>query len=75
MYLDYNTAYNKHMETLKDKNSVRLINGEIIKNGLKIYCVTFKTPLSPHSVDKPLKQRHWTHCMKYIPILTLTPLM
>ena len=45
------------METLKDKNSVRLINGEKIKNGLKFYCVTFKTPLSPYSVVKHFKTK------------------
>ena len=32
MYLDNNTAYNKHVTTLKHKNNVRLNDGEIIKN-------------------------------------------
>ena len=31
MYLDKNTAYNKHVETLKHKNNLKLNNGEIIK--------------------------------------------
>ena len=29
MYLDNNTEYNKHIETLKHRNNVRLVNGEI----------------------------------------------
>ena len=33
MYLDNNTAYNKHVETLKHKNNVELNNKETIKNG------------------------------------------
>ena len=35
LYLDNNTAYNKHIETIKLRNNVRLIFGEIIKNGIK----------------------------------------
>ena len=46
MYLDNNTAYNKHVETLIHKNSVKLNNGEIIKNGGKFDCVTCTTTLS-----------------------------
>ena len=51
MYLDNNTAYNKHMTSLKHRNNVRLVNGEIIKNGIKFDCVTCKTTLSQYSVD------------------------
>ena len=35
MFLDNNTAYNKHIETIKLRNNVRPIYGEIIKNGIK----------------------------------------
>ena len=39
MYLDNNTAYNKHVTTLKHRNNVRLVNGEIVRNGSKFDCV------------------------------------
>ena len=60
MYLDNNTAYNKHVETIKHKNNVKLNNGEIIKNGGKFDCVTCKTTLSQYGLDKhlPPLQRH-----------------
>ena len=57
MYLDNITEYNKHIETLKHRNNVRLNNGEIIKNGSKIECVTSKTTLSQYSVDNHLKTK------------------
>ena len=57
MYLDNNTEYNKHIETLKHKNNVRLFNGEIIKNGSKSECVAFKSTLSQNSVDSHLKTK------------------
>ena len=57
MYLDNITEYNKHIETLKHRNNVRLNNGEIIKNGSKIECVTGKTTLSQYSVDNHLKTK------------------
>ena len=52
MYLDNNTAYNKHVEKLKQGNNVKLNNGEIIKNRLKFDCVTCKTSLSQNSVEQ-----------------------
>ena len=57
MYLDNNTEYNKHIETLKHRNNVRLFNGEIIKNRSKFECVTCKTTLSQYSVDQHLKTK------------------
>ena len=57
MYLDNNTAYNKHVTTLKHRNNVRLVNGEIIKNGSKFDCLTCKTTLSQYSVDQHLKTK------------------
>ena len=45
MYLDYNTAHNKHVTTLKHRNNVRLVNDEIVKNG-RFDCVICKTTLS-----------------------------
>ena len=57
MHLDNNTAYNKHVTTLKHKNTVRLVNGEIIKNGSKFDCVTCKTTLTQYSVDQHLKTK------------------
>ena len=39
MYLDNNTAYNKHVTTLKHRNNVRLVTGEIVRNGSKFDCV------------------------------------
>ena len=57
MYLDNNTAYNKHVTTLKRRNNVRLVNGEIITNGSKFDCVICKTTLSQYSVDKRLKTK------------------
>ena len=59
MYLDNNTAYNKHVTTLKHRNSVRLINGEITKNGDKFDCVTCKTSLSQYSVEQHFKTKHF----------------
>ena len=57
MYLDNNTTYNKHVTTIKHRNNVRLVNGEIIKNGSKFDCVTCKTTLSQYSVDQHLKTK------------------
>ena len=57
MYLDNNTAYNKHVTTLKHRNNVRLVTGEIVKNGSKFDCVICKTSLSQYSVDQHLKTK------------------
>ena len=57
MYLDNNTEYAKHKETLKHRNNVRLVNGEIIKNGSKFECVICKTTLSQYNVDQHLKTK------------------
>ena len=57
MYLDNNTAYNKHVTTLKHRSNVRRVNGEIIKIGSKFDCVTCKTTLSQYSVDQHLKTK------------------
>ena len=57
MYLDNNTAYNKHVTTLIHKNNVRLNDGEIIKNGDKFDCITCKTSLSQYSVEQHFKTK------------------
>ena len=57
MYLDNNTAYNKHVTTLKHRKNVRLVNEEIVKNGSKFDCVICKTTLSQYSVDQHLKTK------------------
>ena len=57
IYLDNDTAYNNHVTTLKHRNNVRLVNGEIIKNGSRFDCVTCKTSLSQYSVDQHLKTK------------------
>ena len=57
MYLDNNTAYDNHVKTLKHRNNVRLVNGEIVKNESKFDCVTRKTTLSQYSVDQHLKTK------------------
>ena len=57
MYLDNKTEYNKHRETLKHRNNVILVNGEIIKNASKFECVICKTTLSQYSVDQHLKTK------------------
>ena len=57
MYLDNNTSYDNHVKTLKHRNNVRLVNGEIVKNGGKFDCVTCKTTLSQYSVDQHLKTK------------------
>ena len=57
MYLDNNTEYNKHIETLNHRNNVRLVNGEITENGSKFECVTCKSLLSQYSVDQHLKTK------------------
>ena len=57
MYLDNNTAFNNHVTTLKHRNNVRLVNGEIVKNGSKFDSVICKTSLSQHSVDQHLKTK------------------
>ena len=57
IYLDNNTAYNNHVTTLKHRNNVRLVNGEIIKNASRFGCVTSKTSLSQYSVDQHLKTK------------------
>ena len=57
IYLDNDTAYNNHVTTLKHRNNVRLVNGEIIKNGSRFDCVTCKISLSQYSVDQHLKTK------------------
>ena len=57
MYLDNNTEHVKHMDTLKHRNNVRLVNGKIIQNGSKFECVICKTTLSQYSVDQNLKTK------------------
>ena len=57
MYLDNNTAYNKHVTTLKHRNNIRLVTGEIVKNGSKFDCVICSTSLSQYSVDQHLKTK------------------
>ena len=57
MYLDKNTAYNKHVTTLKHRNNVKLVTGEIVRNGSKFDCVICKTSLSQYSVDQHLKTK------------------
>ena len=57
MHLDNNTAYDSHVTTLKYRNNVRLVNGEVIKKGSKFDCVICKTILSQYSVDQHLKTR------------------
>ena len=42
MYIENNTAYNKHVTTLKHRNNVRLVDGEIVRNGSKFDCVICK---------------------------------
>ena len=57
IYLDNKTAYNNHVTTLKHRNNVRLVNGEIMENGSRFDCVTCKISLSQYSVDQPLKTK------------------
>ena len=57
MYLDNNTAYKKHVTTLKHKNNLRLINGDIIKNGDNFDCVTCKNSISQYSVEQRFKTK------------------
>ena len=57
MYLDNNTAYDNHVTTLKHRNNVRLLNGEIVKNGSKFDCAICKTSLRQFSVDQHLKTK------------------
>ena len=57
MYLDNNTEHAKHMDTLKHRNNVRLVNGEITKYGSKLECVICKTTLSQYSLDQHLKTK------------------
>ena len=57
IYLDNNTAHNKHVETLQDKNNVKLNNGEILKNGNRFNCVTCKTSLGHYSVEQRFKTK------------------
>ena len=57
MYLDNKTAYDNHMVTLKHRNNVRLVNGEIVKSGSKFDCAICMTSLSQYSVDQPSKTK------------------
>ena len=57
MYLDNDTEHAKHIETLKHRNNVRLVNGEIIKNGSKFECVTCKSTLSQYIENQHLKTK------------------
>ena len=57
MYLDNNTAFNKHVTTLNYRNNVRFVNAEIVKNGSKFDCAISKTSLSQYSVDQHLKTK------------------
>ena len=57
MYLDNNIEHAKHMDTLRHRNNVRLVNWEKIKNGSKFEFVICKTTLSKYSVDQQLKTK------------------
>ena len=57
IYLDNNTEHAIHMDTLKVRNKVRLVNGEIIKNGSRFECVICKTTLSQFSADQHLETK------------------
>ena len=57
MYLDNNTAYDKHVTTLKHRNNVRLVTGEVVKKGIKFDCVICKTSRSQYSVDQYFKTK------------------
>ena len=57
MYLDNNIEHAKDMDTLKHRNNVKLVNGEIIKKGSQFECVICKTTLSQYSVDQHLKTK------------------
>ena len=54
---DNNTAYSKHVTTLKHRNNVGLVTGEIVRNGSKFDGVICKTSLSQYSVDQHLKTK------------------
>ena len=45
------------MTTLKHRNNVRLVNGEIIKSGSMFECVICKTSRSQYSVNQHLKTK------------------
>ena len=64
MYLDNNTAYYKHVTTLKHRNNVRLVNGEIIK-GSKFDCVICKTTVSQYSSSSSSKRLQFTKLMEF----------
>ena len=57
MYLGNNTAQDNHVKTLKHRNNLRLVNGEIVEKGSKFDCVTCNTTLSQYSVDQHLKTK------------------
>ena len=51
------------MKTSKHRNNVRLVKGEMIKNGSKLECVLYKTTLSQYCLDQQLKIK--THLDKF----------
>ena len=57
MYVDNNTACNKHVTTLKHKNNVKLNDGEKIKSGDRFDCVICTTTLVNIGWISNLKQR------------------
>ena len=63
IYIANSTVFKKHVTTLKNvttlkhRNNVILVNGEIVKIGSKFDCVICKTSLSQYSVDQHLKTK------------------
>ena len=57
MCLENNTAYNKHVTTLKHKNNVKLNKGEVIKIGDRFECVTCRSTLSQYSVEQHFRTK------------------
>ena len=49
-YLDNDIDYNRHVETLKHKTNVKMIDGEIIKNCDRYECITCKTSINQISI-------------------------
>ena len=56
-YLNGDNDYNRHVETLKQKNNVSVINGEVTKIGYRYECILSNVNLSQYSVENHFKTK------------------
>ena len=57
IYLDDESDYYGHIESLKQKINIRLIDGEITENENCYECINCKSSLSQYSVETHFKEK------------------